>query len=116
MNRRLANEFCSCRQFLNGEAQSEFPNNDKLRMHVLNRAIECSMSQEHGLLNILNKLCDNSRTNGANLEIDITAENWAVVGDLITKLKSWKRMDEYDLLEYVLELYLNELKLKRALP
>jgi hypothetical protein len=116
VRRSLANEFTSCRQFLTPDSTVSNLDNDQLRITVLNRAIEYSLTQERGFLKILNDLCDNSRQNGANIEIDIKAENWAALGDVITKIKSWKRMNEGDLLEYVLANYINEMKNRRGLP
>lgn len=116
VKRELANEFSSCRQFLNGGPSVNKLDNDQLRVVVLNRAVEYSLTQERGFLKILNELCDNSRRNGANIEIDINAGNWAALRDIITKIKSWKRMNEGDLLEYVLANYINEMKRRRSLP
>ena len=116
VKRSLAHEYVSCRQFLKDESSVGELDNDQLRTHVLNRSIECSLKNKDGFLNILNKLCDNSRVNGANIDIDITAENWATLGDVISKIKSWKRMNEGDLVEHVLTIYIDEMKKKGELP
>ena len=44
------------------------------------------------------------------------AENWATLGDVISKIKSWKRMNEGDLVEHVLTIYIDEMKKKGELP
>ena len=116
VKRTLANEYTSCRQFLNSEPSVNKLDNDQLRTYVLNRAIEYALTDDRGFLKILNDLCDNSRLNGANIDIDIKAENWVALGDVIMKIKSWKRMNEGDLLEYVLANYINEMKMGRRLP
>ena len=111
MKRTLANEFSSCRQFLNGNVPE---NNDDLRDLVVNNAIERSM--QSGLLKTLSGLCDNSRRNGANVPVNIKTDNWEALVILITRVKNWRRFDVGDLIEYCLEQYLEEIKLKGRLP
>ena len=111
MNRTLANEFTSCRQFLNGNLPE---NNDDLRDLVINNAIE--YSKRSGILKTLSDLCDNSRLNGANVPLNIKTENWELLVLLVSRVKSWNKLDEGDLIEYCLKQYLEEIKLKGRLP
>jgi hypothetical protein len=43
-------------------------------------------------------------------------ENWDELVLLLNKLKGFKGLDEWDLIEFSLKSYLKELKVKRQLP
>ena len=116
LNRNLANEFTSIRQFLATVPGIEKMSNDELRALVINRAIEHSFSHEKGLLNILTQLTSNSRVNGANIELNIKTDNWEKLVVLVDRTKRWKRLDEWDLIEYCLKIYVEEIKNRRSMP
>jgi len=111
MEQSLANEFISCQQFLNGSPPKD---KDQLRDIVVNKAIQFSL--QNGLLKTLNELCNHSRLNGTNVSINILMENWDELVLLINRLKGFKGLDEWDLIEFSLKSYLKEVKVKRCLP
>ena len=111
LEKGLANEFISCGQFLNGSAPKD---KDSFRDIVVNRAIQSSF--ENGLLKTLNELCNHSRLNGTNVSINIEMNNWEELVLLINRLKGFKGLDEWDLIEFSLKSYLKEMKVKRQLP
>jgi len=113
MNRTLANEFKSCRQFFNGKITSD---NDELRDLVINNAIEHSLKTEGCLLKTLTDLCEHSRLNGSNVPVNIKTENWEKLVLVLGRVKRWGKLDEWDLIEHCLKVYLNEIKLKGKLP
>lgn len=109
LERGLANEYTSCAQFVpDGFAKDK----DKLRDTVVNNAIKQAMS--NGLLRTLADMCDHSRLNGSSVSVNITAENWQSLVFLLNKID--KKLDEGDLIEFCLKCYIQEMKLKRALP
>lgn len=111
MEKTLANEFVSCGQFLDGSSPKD---KDQLRDTVVNRAIETSL--QNGLLKTLVELCNHSRLNGTTVPINIKIENWEELVLLINRLKGFKGLDEWDLIEFSLKSYLAEMKFKRQLP
>jgi len=113
LDRELANEFISCRQFLNGNNLANL-NNDDLRTLVINNAIRHSF--ERGLLKTLTDLCDHSRLNGTSVDIHIETRNWEALVLLLGRMKRWGKLDEWDLIESCLKSYMVEMKVKRGLP
>jgi len=111
MEKSLANEFVSCGQFLNGSTPKD---KNELRDTVVNKAIQFSL--ENGLLKTLNDLCGHSRLNGTSVSINIRMDNWEELVLLINRLKGFKGLDEWDLIEFSLKSYLKEMKMKRCLP
>jgi hypothetical protein len=114
MNRDLANDFVSCRQYLNGSHQYDSLDNDQLRALVLDKAVK--HSQEHGLLKVLKEISDHSRLNGALVNIEIKTGVWEELVVLLGRVKRWGKVDEEDLLEHCLKCYMSEMKLKKGLP
>ena len=111
IERSLANEFISCRQFLDNGAPKD---NDELRDTVVDRAIRMSFSD--GLLKTLDELSNHSRLNGTTVPINIQMESWEKLVLLLNKLKGFRGLDEWDLIEFSLKSYLKEMKVKRSLP
>ena len=116
LKRDLANEFISVRQFLNGNHEFDKLDNDQLRTLIINRAIDYSFKQDHGLLKTLSELCDHSRLNGAVVDVNIQVKNWEHLVLLLGRIKSWGKLDELDLVEEVLRSYIAEIKVKGCLP
>jgi hypothetical protein len=110
MEKAVANEFSSCQQFLDGPTPKD---KDELRDTVVNRAIQVSLAD--GLLKTLKELCNHSRLNGTTVAVNIQMENWEELVLLINKLKGFKGLDEWDLIEFSLKSYLAEMKFKRQL-
>lgn len=90
--------------------------NDELRAMVINKAIEHSFQYEKGFLNVLTQITSNSRVNGANIQLSIKTENWEKLVALVEQTKRWKGLDELDLIEYCLKIYVEEIKNRRCMP
>lgn len=111
IERGLANEFKSCRQFLNGTVSE---NNHQLQTAVLNNAIEHSL--KGGLLKTLNTLCNARQKRTAYLMGDIKVENWEYLVLIIGRMKKWGNLSEIELVEQCLKQYIAEMKIGRRLP
>ncbi len=109
LNKLLANEFRSIRQFLNGS--KDIPaDNIALQTLVLNRAIEYAF-QTDPILKGLNTIASMKRSDGtAKVSIEISKENWHRLGDLVLEA------DEVDFIQLCLGRYVDEVKVKRCLP
>jgi len=111
LDRNLANEFRSCRQFLNGEAPKD---NNELMHQVLNKAIPYTLSHSPLMLGLVG-MSEGARTNGtAKVHMSITPENWDAVQKTLKVPKLM--LDEGDMIAYCLKFYMAEVKLKRCLP
>lgn len=111
LDREVANEFRSCRQFLNGQVTKD---NNQLMRDVLNRAIPYALANSPLMLGLV-KIADGNRTNGtAKVNLPIDSPNWDAVQNIVKALSM--RLDEGDILEYCLKFYIQEIKLKKCLP
>ena len=109
LNKNLANEFRSVRQFLNGS--KDIPtDNIALQTKVMNRAIEYAF-QNDPMMKGLNEVTRMKRSNGtAKVSVEITRENWFRLVSLLMKA------DECDFVQLFLDRYICEVKVKRCLP
>jgi len=111
LDRTVANEFRSCRQYLNGQAPKD---NGQLMFEVLNKAVRYTLERSP-LMHEMMRMANGDRTDGTTkLELSITTENWDLVQNVMKAMTV--RLDEGDVLEYCLKFYLQEIKLKRCLP
>ena len=108
LNRDLANEFRSIRQFLNGSKDVPM-DNIELQTKVLNRAIEYAF-QTDPIMKGLNALTVKRSNGTAKVSVEITRENWFRLVALLMKA------DETDFIQLFLDRYVSEVKLKRCLP
>lgn len=111
LEKNLANEFSSCRQYL-PEISTTPKDNDALRALVVNKAI--ARSFDNGFLRTLADLCDHSRLNGTTIEVNVSVDNWFMLVDLLNR--KLNKLDEWDLMGCSLKEYIDEMKLKRCLP
>jgi len=109
LERGLANEFSSCKQFLPDDLTKD---KDELRDRVVNNSIKYALT--NGLLRTLADLCDDSRLNGSSVNVNISAENWWLLVSLLNKVD--KKLDEGDLIQHCIRCYIQEMKVKRCLP
>jgi hypothetical protein len=116
LERELANEYASIKQYLTGAPNIAEMSNEEVRILVANRAIEYSFNQPDGLLNILTEIATGSRINGANSQLGLYPENWERLVSLVEHLRRWKGLDELDLAEYCLAIYCALIKERRCLP
>lgn len=108
LQRDLANEFKSIKQFVNGSTVPS--DNIELQKKVLNRAIEYAF-QNDSVLRGLGELSDMKRSDGtAKVSIQITKENWHKLNELLLKV------DESDIIQLCLQRYVEVVKVKRCLP
>jgi len=114
LSRELSNEFVSIRQFLQGISEIEHLTNSELQDLVVNRAYQYSV--KYGIMKKLKELCDNNRVNGATIVVRIDTENWVDMVQTVGLAKRWNRLDEWDLFEDCLKVYIEQIKLKRCLP
>lgn len=111
LDRVVANDFRSSRQFVNGQAPMD---NSKFLFDVLNRAIPYALANSPLMPGMIH-LANGDRKDGtAKVELMLKTENWDLIQDV---LKSFRmKLDEGDLIEYCLKFYLSEVKVKRCLP
>jgi len=109
LDRDLANEFRSIRQFLNGS--TDVPtDNLALQTKVLNRAIEYAFENDP-VLKGLGELVSMKRSNGTSkVSIEISEDNWMRLVKLLMKV------DEADFIQLCLRRYVDEVKVRRCLP
>lgn len=114
LNRELARDFVSIRQYLDQIPEIKNMPNEQLLELVANKAYQYSM--KCGIVKKLRDLCENNRVNGAIVTVRISPENWMDMVQTVGLAKRWNRMDEWDLFEDSLRVYIGEIKNRRCLP
>lgn len=96
---------------MNGQAPKD---NNEFLFNVLNQAIPYALGNAP-LMQEMMKMANGDRKDGtAKVELTIKTENWDMIQGVLKSLRL--KLDEGDLIEYCLNFYLKEIKLKRCLP